>query len=72
MCLSPALLHCLPLRHQGAGECPLLTYIFHRFLSIFAQSVVIIMCGTPADINRDLGTETVDKDIIIILIDLFK
>ncbi|XP_068525095.1 guanylyl cyclase C isoform X1 [Anas acuta] len=36
------------------------------------KSNVIIMCGTPADIRRDLGTETVDKDIVIILIDLFK
>uniref|UniRef100_A0A8C9F6I8 Guanylate cyclase n=1 Tax=Pavo cristatus TaxID=9049 RepID=A0A8C9F6I8_PAVCR len=40
--------------------------------SVFAQSIVIIMCGTPADISQDLGTETVDKDIVIILIDLFK
>ncbi|KAM9203222.1 guanylyl cyclase C [Mergus octosetaceus] len=36
------------------------------------KSNVIIMCGTPADVSRDLGTETVDKDIVIILIDLFK
>ncbi|OXB73074.1 UNVERIFIED_CONTAM: hypothetical protein H355_006908 [Colinus virginianus] len=36
------------------------------------KSNVIIMCGTPADISQDLGTETVDKDIVIILIDLFK
>lgn len=36
------------------------------------KSNVIIMCGTPADVNRALGTETVDKDIVIILIDLFK
>ncbi|NXL95367.1 GUC2C protein, partial [Alectura lathami] len=36
------------------------------------RSNVIIMCGTPADISKDLGTETVDKDIVIILIDLFK
>lgn len=36
------------------------------------KSNVIIMCGTPADIRQDLGTETVDKDIVIILIDLFK
>ncbi|NXK47603.1 GUC2C protein, partial [Chauna torquata] len=35
------------------------------------KSNVIIMCGTPADISRDLGTEAVDKDIVIILIDLF-
>lgn len=72
MCLSPALLLCLPLRHHGAGEYPLLICIFHLSVPILAQSVVIIMCGTPADIRRDLGTETVDKDIVIILIDLFK
>uniref|UniRef100_A0A669PWR8 Guanylate cyclase n=1 Tax=Phasianus colchicus TaxID=9054 RepID=A0A669PWR8_PHACC len=28
------------------------------------KSNVIIMCGTPADIGQDLGTETVDKDIL--------
>ncbi|KFZ54079.1 Heat-stable enterotoxin receptor, partial [Podiceps cristatus] len=35
------------------------------------KSNVIIMCGSPADVNRDLGTGEVDKDIVIILIDLF-
>uniref|UniRef100_A0A8C2TAU4 Guanylate cyclase n=1 Tax=Coturnix japonica TaxID=93934 RepID=A0A8C2TAU4_COTJA len=28
------------------------------------KSNVIIMCGTPDDISEDLGTETVDKDIL--------
>lgn len=72
MCLSPALLYCLLLKHGGAGKCPLLVCTFHRSLSIFAQSVVIIMCGSPADVSTDLGTGEVDKDIVIILIDLFK
>ncbi|KGL83192.1 Heat-stable enterotoxin receptor [Tinamus guttatus] len=35
------------------------------------KSNVIIMCGSPADVSIDLGTEQVDEDIIIILIDLF-
>ncbi|NXS72520.1 GUC2C protein, partial [Pandion haliaetus] len=35
------------------------------------KSNVIIMCGSPADVNTDLGTGEVDKDIVIILIDLF-
>ncbi|NXH20041.1 GUC2C protein, partial [Bucco capensis] len=35
------------------------------------KSNVIIMCGSPEDVSRDLGMEEVDKDIVIILIDLF-
>nr|XP_009487818.1 PREDICTED: heat-stable enterotoxin receptor [Pelecanus crispus] len=35
------------------------------------KSNVIIMCGSPADVRTDLGTGEVDKDIVIILIDLF-
>ncbi|XP_074681495.1 guanylyl cyclase C [Strix aluco] len=35
------------------------------------KSNVIIMCGSPADVSTDLGTAEVDKDIVIILIDLF-
>ncbi|XP_009646087.1 heat-stable enterotoxin receptor [Egretta garzetta] len=35
------------------------------------KSNVIIMCGSPADISADLGTGDMDKDIVIILIDLF-
>ncbi|KAF1653215.1 Heat-stable enterotoxin receptor, partial [Eudyptes chrysocome] len=35
------------------------------------KSNVIIMCGSPADVSADLGTAEVDKDIVIILIDLF-
>ncbi|NXW59868.1 GUC2C protein, partial [Eurystomus gularis] len=35
------------------------------------KSNVIIMCGSPDDVSTDLGTEEVDKDIVIILIDLF-
>ncbi|OWK59336.1 Heat-stable enterotoxin receptor [Lonchura striata] len=35
------------------------------------KSNVIIMCGSPEDIGSDLGTEKVDNDIVIILIDLF-
>ncbi|KAM6425553.1 guanylyl cyclase C [Rhynochetos jubatus] len=35
------------------------------------KSNVIIMCGSPDDISEDLGTGEVDKDIVIILIDLF-
>ncbi|NXG90269.1 GUC2C protein, partial [Stercorarius parasiticus] len=35
------------------------------------KSNVIVMCGSPADLSKDLGTEDVDKDIVIILIDLF-
>ncbi|NXN24052.1 GUC2C protein, partial [Nycticryphes semicollaris] len=35
------------------------------------KSNVIIMCGSPDDLRKDLGTEEVDKDIVIILIDLF-
>ncbi|NXE53575.1 GUC2C protein, partial [Casuarius casuarius] len=35
------------------------------------KSNVIIMCGSPADVSTDLGTEEVDDDIVIILIDLF-
>lgn len=72
MCLSPALLYCLLLKHRGAGRCPLPVHSFHQSVSIFAQSVVIIMCGSPEDVSTDLGMEEVDKDIIIILIDLFK
>ncbi|NXU59538.1 GUC2C protein, partial [Turnix velox] len=35
------------------------------------KSNVIIMCSSPADLSEDLGMEEVDKDIVIILIDLF-
>ncbi|XP_014738116.1 PREDICTED: heat-stable enterotoxin receptor isoform X1 [Sturnus vulgaris] len=35
------------------------------------KSNVIIMCGSPEDLSTDLGTEKVDNDIIIILIDPF-
>ncbi|RMC03349.1 hypothetical protein DUI87_20545 [Hirundo rustica rustica] len=35
------------------------------------KSNVIIMCGSPEDVSTDLGTEKVDNDIVIILIDLF-
>ncbi|XP_074433374.1 guanylyl cyclase C [Larus michahellis] len=35
------------------------------------KSNVIIMCGSPADLRKDLGTEEMEKDIVIILIDLF-
>ncbi|NXP62003.1 GUC2C protein, partial [Chloropsis cyanopogon] len=35
------------------------------------KSNVIIMCGSPEDVSADLGTEKVDNDIVIILIDLF-
>uniref|UniRef100_A0A8C3MZW7 Guanylate cyclase n=1 Tax=Geospiza parvula TaxID=87175 RepID=A0A8C3MZW7_GEOPR len=35
------------------------------------KSNVIIMCGSPENISSDLGTEKVDNDIVIILIDLF-
>ncbi|NWR88890.1 GUC2C protein, partial [Furnarius figulus] len=35
------------------------------------KSNVIIMCGSPEDVRTDLGTEKVDNDIVIILIDLF-
>ncbi|XP_013803059.1 guanylyl cyclase C isoform X1 [Apteryx mantelli] len=35
------------------------------------KSNVIIMCGSPADVSADLGTEEVDNNIVIILIDLF-
>ncbi|KFQ45040.1 Heat-stable enterotoxin receptor [Nestor notabilis] len=35
------------------------------------KSNVIIMCGSPSDVSTDLGMEEVDKDIVIILIDLF-
>ncbi|NXF50980.1 GUC2C protein, partial [Oceanites oceanicus] len=35
------------------------------------KSNVIIMCGSPDNISTDLGTVEVDKDIVIILIDLF-
>ncbi|KFV75773.1 Heat-stable enterotoxin receptor [Struthio camelus australis] len=35
------------------------------------KSNVIIMCGSPADVSSDLGTEEVDDDIVIVLIDLF-
>ncbi|NXH75527.1 GUC2C protein, partial [Hydrobates tethys] len=35
------------------------------------KSNVIIMCGSAADISSDLETVEVDKDIVIILIDLF-
>ncbi|NXR36897.1 GUC2C protein, partial [Zosterops hypoxanthus] len=35
------------------------------------KSNVIIMCGSPEDVSTDLGTEKVDNDIVIILIDPF-
>ncbi|NXG43929.1 GUC2C protein, partial [Psilopogon haemacephalus] len=35
------------------------------------KSNVIIMCGSPDDVKEDLGTTEVDKDIVIVLIDLF-
>ncbi|KAM6146376.1 LOW QUALITY PROTEIN: guanylyl cyclase C [Phoenicopterus ruber ruber] len=35
------------------------------------KSNVIIMCGSQENLSTDLGTEQVDKDIVIILIDLF-
>ncbi|NWH43512.1 GUC2C protein, partial [Fregata magnificens] len=35
------------------------------------KSNVIIMCGSPADVSTDLGRSEVNKDIVIILIDLF-
>ncbi|NXX76400.1 GUC2C protein, partial [Urocolius indicus] len=35
------------------------------------KSNVIIMCGSTYDVSVDLGTAQVDKDIVIILIDLF-
>ncbi|XP_040452739.1 heat-stable enterotoxin receptor [Falco naumanni] len=35
------------------------------------KSNVIIMCGSPVDVSKDLGTAEVDQDIVIILIDLF-
>uniref|UniRef100_A0A8D2MIM4 Guanylate cyclase n=1 Tax=Zonotrichia albicollis TaxID=44394 RepID=A0A8D2MIM4_ZONAL len=35
------------------------------------KSNVIIMCGSPENVSSDLGTEKVDNDIVIILIDLF-
>ncbi|XP_054242553.1 guanylyl cyclase C [Indicator indicator] len=35
------------------------------------KSNVIIMCGSPGDLTEDLETVEVDKDIVIILIDLF-
>ncbi|KFV68818.1 Heat-stable enterotoxin receptor [Dryobates pubescens] len=35
------------------------------------KSNVIIMCGSPNDLTEDLETAEVDKDIVIILIDLF-
>ncbi|XP_067998716.1 guanylyl cyclase C isoform X2 [Melanerpes formicivorus] len=35
------------------------------------KSNVIIMCGSPDDLTEDLETAEVDKDIVIILIDLF-
>lgn len=71
ICLGPALLYCHLLKRRGVGKCPLLC-TFHQSVSIFAQSVVIIMCGSPADLRKDLGTEEMEKDIVIILIDLFK
>lgn len=45
---------------------------FTNLSPFFIQSVVIIMCGSPDDVREDLGTTEVDKDIMIILIDLFK
>lgn len=72
MCLSPELLYCLLLKHGGASKHPLLVCKSYQSLSIFAHSVVIIMCGSPENISSDLGTEKVDNDIVIILIDLFK
>lgn len=72
MCLSLELLYCLLLKHGGAGKDPLLVCKSHQSASIFAHSVVIIMCGSPEDVSTDLGTEKVDNDIVIILIDLFK
>lgn len=71
MWLILSLCYCQLLKHGGAGKCPL-ACTFHQSVSIFAQSVVIIMCGSPADVSTDLGTGEVDKDIVIILIDLFK
>ncbi|KFV10499.1 Heat-stable enterotoxin receptor [Tauraco erythrolophus] len=35
------------------------------------KSNVIIMCGSPDDVSTDLETTEVDKDIVIILIDIF-
>lgn len=70
MCLSPELLYCLLLKHGGAGKH--LVCKSHQSVSMFAHSVVIIMCGSPEDVSTDLGTEKVDNDIVIILIDLFK
>uniref|UniRef100_A0A8D2MKT1 Guanylate cyclase n=1 Tax=Zonotrichia albicollis TaxID=44394 RepID=A0A8D2MKT1_ZONAL len=46
----------------------------HGFCKVFSQSYtlrVIIMCGSPENVSSDLGTEKVDNDIVIILIDLF-
>lgn len=71
MSLSPELLYCLLLKHGGAGK-HLLVCKSHQSVSIFAPSVVIIMCGSPEDVSTDLGTEKVDNDIVIILIDPFK
>lgn len=53
-------------------QCSLLVCAFDQLVSVFAPSVVIIMCGSPADVSTDLGMGEVDKDIVIILIDLFK
>ncbi|NWI60931.1 GUC2C protein, partial [Calyptomena viridis] len=35
------------------------------------RSNVIIMCGSPEDVRKDLGTGKVDNDIVIILLDIF-
>uniref|UniRef100_A0A8D2PGZ9 Guanylate cyclase n=1 Tax=Zosterops lateralis melanops TaxID=1220523 RepID=A0A8D2PGZ9_ZOSLA len=57
------LLYCLLLKHGGAGK-HLLVCKSHQSVSIFAPSVVIIMCGSPEDVSTDLGTEKVDNDIM--------
>lgn len=72
MYLNPELLYCLLLKHGRAGRHPLLVCKSHQFVSISACSVVIIMCGSPENVSSDLGTEKVDNDIVIILIDPFK
>lgn len=63
---------CLGPSTVGADKCSLLVCAFDHLVSIFALSVVIIMCGSTADVGTDLGMEEVDRDIVIILIDLFK
>uniref|UniRef100_A0A8C5NR80 Guanylate cyclase n=1 Tax=Junco hyemalis TaxID=40217 RepID=A0A8C5NR80_JUNHY len=43
-------------------------YIYKRTET---SEALIIMCGSPENVSSDLGTEKVDNDIVIILIDLF-